>query len=234
MFKSRLSLLKQGKFFLLLLIIMLLGFLFLENQERERKVIYRGEAGEAKEEFLAEGKYESLEEKWSTKEQESIDTQNSRKVSSGSESEEKAISVGTPKEEKNSIGEFGKSEDVLVSAGESSPESVLSSVGESSPESVLSSVGESSPESVLSSAGESNPERLAKGEAEDKKQGKKININTATEEELESLKGIGPATAKNIISYREEYGGFSSIEEIKNVKRIGDKIFEKIKGDICV
>ena len=210
MFKSRLSLLKQGKFILLLLIIMLLGFLFLENQERERKVIYRGEAGEAKEEFLAEGKYESLEEKWSTKERESIDTQNSRKVSSGSESEEKAISVGAPEKEKNSIGEFGKSEDVLVSAGESSPES------------------------VLSSAGESNPERLAKGGAEDKKQGKKININTATEEELESLKGIGPATAKNIISYREEYGGFSSIEEIKNVKRIGDKIFEKIKGDICV
>ena len=198
MFKSRLSLLKQGKFFLLLLMIMLLGFLFLENQERERKVIYRGEAGEAKEEFLAEGKYESLEEKWSTKERESIDTQNSRKVSSGSESEEKAISVGTPKEEKNSIGEFGKSEDVLVSAGESSPE------------------------------------RLANGETEDKKKGKKININTATEEELESLKGIGPATAKNIISYREEYGGFSSIEEIKNVKRIGDKIFEKIKEDICV
>lgn len=210
MFKSRLSLLKQGKIFLLLLIIMLLGFLFLENQERERKVIYRGEAGEAKEEFLAEGKYESLEEKWSTKERESIDTQNSCKVSSGSESEEKAISVGAPEKEKNSIGEFGKSEDVLVSAGESSPES------------------------VLSSAGKSSPERLAKGGAEDKKQGKKININTATEEELESLKGIGPATAKNIISYREEYGGFSSIEEIKNVKRIGDKIFEKIKGDICV
>ena len=210
MFKSRLSLLKQGKIFLLLLMIMLLGFLFLENQERERKVIYRGKAGEAKEEFLAEGKYESLEEKWSTKEQESKDTQNSRKVPSGSESGEKAISVGASEKEKNSIGDFGKSEDVLVSAGESSPES------------------------VLSSAGESNPERQAKGEAEDKKQGKKININTATEEELESLKGIGPATAKNIISYREEYGGFSSIEEIKNVKRIGDKIFEKIKGDICV
>lgn len=189
---------------------MLLGFLFLENQERERKVIYRGKAGEAKEEFLAEGKYESLEENRSTKEQESKDTQNSRKVSSGLESEEKAISVGAPEKEKNSIGESGKSEDVLVSAGESSPES------------------------VLSSAGESNPERLAKGEADDKKQGKKININTATEEELESLKGIGPATAKNIISYREEYGGFSSIEEIKNVKRIGDKIFEKIKEDICV
>ena len=173
-------------------------------------MIYRGKAGEAKEEFLAEGKYESLEEKWSTKEQESKDTQNSRKMSSGSKSGEKTISVGAPEKEKNSIGDFGKSEDVLVSAGESSPER------------------------VLPSAGESSPERLAKGEAEDKKQGKKININTATEEELESLKGIGPATAKNIISYREEYGGFSSIEEIKNVKRIGDKIFEKIKGDICV
>ena len=98
----------------------------------------------------------------------------------------------------------------------------------------MSSAGESSPESVLSSAGESSPERLAKGDRNAQKQGKKININTATEEELESLKGIGPATARNIISYREEYGGFSSIEEIKNVKRIGDKTFEKIKEDICV
>lgn len=67
----------------------------------------------------------------------------------------------------------------------------------------------------------------------EKKSGK-ININTANSEELQSLKGIGPSTASSIIAYREEYGGFSSIEEIKNVKRIGDKIFEKIKADICV
>ena len=76
---------------------------------------------------------------------------------------------------------------------------------------------------------EDSPENIQQNREE-----KKININTATEQELESLKGIGPATAKNIIRYREEYGGFSSIEEIKNVKRIGDKIFEKIKADICV
>ena len=62
----------------------------------------------------------------------------------------------------------------------------------------------------------------------------KININTATAKELESLKGIGPATAKNIISYREEYGGFSSIEEIMNVKRIGEKTFAKIQDQISV
>ena len=210
MLKSRLSLLKKGKTFLLLLMIMLFGFLFLENQEGERKVIYRGKAGEAKEEFLAEGKYESLEEKWSTKEGDSFHTQNSRKVSSMGDSEEKANSMDALEEEKKSTELSGE------------------------PEGVLSSAGESSPESVLSSAGESSPERLAKGDRNAQKQGKKININTATEEELESLKGIGPATARNIISYREEYGGFSSIEEIKNVKRIGDKTFEKIKEDICV
>lgn len=62
----------------------------------------------------------------------------------------------------------------------------------------------------------------------------KININTANAKELESLKGIGPATAKNIISYREEYGGFSTIEEIMNVKRIGEKTFAKIQDFITV
>jgi len=58
-----LSSLKRGKIILLLLMIMLLGFLFLMNQERERKIIYKGAAGEEKEEFLARGAYESLEAK---------------------------------------------------------------------------------------------------------------------------------------------------------------------------
>ena len=67
----------------------------------------------------------------------------------------------------------------------------------------------------------------------EKKNGK-ININTATSEELQSLKGIGPSTASSIIAYREEYGRFSSIEEIMNVKRIGEKTFAKIKDRISV
>ena len=62
----------------------------------------------------------------------------------------------------------------------------------------------------------------------------KININTASVEELQTLKGIGPATAKSIILYREEYGVFSAIEEIMNVKRIGEKTFAKIKERITV
>jgi len=61
-----------------------------------------------------------------------------------------------------------------------------------------------------------------------------INLNPASESELTKLDGIGPAMAKRIIEYRESYGGFSNIEEIKNVKGIGEKLFEKIKTNICV
>ena len=62
----------------------------------------------------------------------------------------------------------------------------------------------------------------------------KININIASEFELLSLDGIGPSKAKNIIEYRETHGGFSSIEEIMNVKGIGEKIFKNIKDNICI
>ena len=69
----------------------------------------------------------------------------------------------------------------------------------------------------------------------EKIQVEKININTADEETLsENLTGIGPASAERIISYRNHYGGFQTIEELKNVKGIGDKIFEKIKDNITV
>ncbi|MCR5009114.1 MAG: helix-hairpin-helix domain-containing protein [Oribacterium sp.] len=61
-----------------------------------------------------------------------------------------------------------------------------------------------------------------------------INLNHATQKELETLPGVGPATAKSIIDYREKYGGFADIEEIKNVKRIGDKTYEKLKEYITV
>lgn len=61
-----------------------------------------------------------------------------------------------------------------------------------------------------------------------------ININTATESELDSLPGIGPAKAKQIIKYREENGGFNSIEDLKNIKGIGEKAFQDLQDKITV
>jgi competence protein ComEA len=62
----------------------------------------------------------------------------------------------------------------------------------------------------------------------------KININTAGEKELDTLEGIGPATAKSIIQYRNANGPFKSIEDIKKVKGIGDSKFNSIKDKITV
>lgn len=62
----------------------------------------------------------------------------------------------------------------------------------------------------------------------------KVNINTATQTELETLPGIGPSTALKIIQYREENGKFDSIEDIKNVSGIGDVKYENIKDYINV
>lgn len=62
----------------------------------------------------------------------------------------------------------------------------------------------------------------------------KINLNTATEEQLLSLPGIGPSSAKNILEYRNKAGKFNRIEEIINVKGIGEKKFQKIKDRLTV
>lgn len=62
----------------------------------------------------------------------------------------------------------------------------------------------------------------------------KININTATETELETLTGIGPSRAKAIIQKRNELGDFQKIEDLMQVTGIGDKSFEKLKDSIRV
>ena len=62
----------------------------------------------------------------------------------------------------------------------------------------------------------------------------KVNINTSTKEELQTLSGIGESTASKIIIYREENGKFKAIEDIKNVPGIGDAKFENIKDKITV
>ncbi|QEK16939.1 helix-hairpin-helix domain-containing protein [[Clostridium] hylemonae] len=68
----------------------------------------------------------------------------------------------------------------------------------------------------------------------DEKDDGKININTAAKEELMTLNGIGEARADSIIKYREEHGGFRSIEELKEVEGIKDGIFNKVKDQVKV
>jgi competence protein ComEA len=61
-----------------------------------------------------------------------------------------------------------------------------------------------------------------------------ININTASVEELDKLPGIGPSIAKAIIDYRTTKGPFKQIEDINEVKGIGDALYAKIKDQITV
>ncbi len=77
------------------------------------------------------------------------------------------------------------------------------------------------------------------GAAEGKKKGKAklegvVNINTATSEQLQLLPGIGKKKAERIIKHREKEGEFKAPEDIKNVKGIAGKLFDKIKDNIVV
>jgi competence protein ComEA len=61
-----------------------------------------------------------------------------------------------------------------------------------------------------------------------------VNINTATVDELKSLPGVGPAKAAAIVEYRSRNGNFKSVEELKQVKGIGDGIFNKLKDEATI
>jgi len=61
-----------------------------------------------------------------------------------------------------------------------------------------------------------------------------LNLNTATVSQLETLPGIGKSTAERILEYREKSGGFRKIEDLMNVRGIGEKNFLKLKPLVTV
>lgn len=63
---------------------------------------------------------------------------------------------------------------------------------------------------------------------------KQVNLNTASETELTNVPGIGPSKAKDIIKFKEENGSFNSIDDLKKIKGIGDKTFEKLKSHFTI
>ena len=80
---------------------------------------------------------------------------------------------------------------------------------------------------AVTSAHAANGEGAKKGE-------EKINLNTATVEELKHLNGVGDAIAASIIQYRTEHGAFKAIEDITKVSGIGEKLFVRMKDRITV
>lgn len=62
----------------------------------------------------------------------------------------------------------------------------------------------------------------------------KVNLNTATSEELQTIKGVGPATAQKILDYRAAHGRFTSVDELLKIDGIGAKTLEKIRPEVTI
>ncbi|HZM69905.1 MAG TPA: helix-hairpin-helix domain-containing protein [Candidatus Cryosericum sp.] len=83
---------------------------------------------------------------------------------------------------------------------------------------------------LLMLAGAALPPPLAAAQP----QAEKVNINAATVDELVTLPGIGPSYAQRIVEYREKNGPFKKVEDLLNVRGIGEKTFERIRDRITI
>lgn len=112
--------------------------------------------------------------------------------------------------------------------GIESSESIKSNESDESSESIES--GESSENGRNSQSRKSRKSKSASNKSDTFR----ININTATVDQLQSLKGIGPKTAARIIAHRIRVGGFNSLEDLLQIKGIGPKTLNKFRGNVEV
>jgi len=61
-----------------------------------------------------------------------------------------------------------------------------------------------------------------------------VNVNTATDQELQAIPGVGPAIAQRIVDYRTQFGNFEQLDELQNISGIGPMKFEKMKPQITI
>ncbi len=102
------------------------------------------------------------------------------------------------------------------------------------PRAVVQQIERSGPRSRSGESGEGLKRGEGAGVAPAASVTKKININTATEAELELLPGVGPALAARIIAHRTEHGAFSSVDRLDDVKGIGAAKLARIRPLVCV
>ena len=96
----------------------------------------------------------------------------------------------------------------------------------------VASQGEVVSEVTAPTSGKANADAVTTNTSETTDE--KINLNTATVSDLQTISGIGQKRAQDIIDYRDSKGGFTSVDELKDVSGIGDKTFEKIKEAVTV
>ncbi len=131
------------------------------------------------------------------------------------------------KNNENGESDYGSESNESSESDESIESSESSEVSESKESS------ESSENGRNSQSRKSRKSRKSKS-ASNKSDTFRININTATVDQLQSLKGIGPKTAARIIAHRKRVGGFNSLEDLLQIKGIGPKTLNKFRGNVEV